>query len=346
VGTIESKCTEMAVGSIAPKDRETTKCTKGHEKREEVSTTDSTDEHGLQKRMATPGEPGLALSFQNPFASELARDSENTSPTRSAIGPANSEDLKLNSYKLKTPPPEAGAALDPRPSTLDAPGLVVGRLQNLKGAELLCQALRLVPEVEIEWAGGDTNWGQSGMKASEYLAGNYPDIFGKRLRWLGQLDRAEVGEKMQAASFLVTPSFLDVFNLTVAEGMEAGLPVICSRAAGAEMLIQDGISGFHFDPAMPEQLAECLKIVAGMSAAEKIKMGQMAQDSVKNLLDGEKIIRLLEESYDNVLKSAVPSRHDPWLGSLLSPMTEPGGIPKPNFVQRALRKAGQILADI
>jgi glycosyltransferase involved in cell wall biosynthesis len=194
--------------------------------------------------------------------------------------------------------------------------------------------------------GGDTDWGQSGIKANEYLAANYPDVFGKRLRWLGQLDRAEVGEKMQAASFLVTPSFLDVFNLTVAEGMEAGLPVICSRAAGAEMLIQDGISGFHFDPAMPEQLAECLKIVAGMSAAEKIKMGQMAQDSVKNLLDGEKIIRLLEESYDNVLKSAVPSRHDPWLGSLLSPMTEPGGIPKPNFVQRALRKAGQILADI
>ena len=93
-------------------------------------------------------------------------------------------------------------------------------------------------------------------------------------------------------------------------------------------------------------MAECLKNVAGMSAAERIKMGQMAQDSVKNLLDGEKIIRLLEESYDNVLKSAVPSRHDPWLGSLLSPMAKPGYIPKPNFVQRALCKAGQILADI
>ena len=67
---------------------------------------------------STEGDSGLRLAsqagavFTNPSINELVRDCENTSLTRSASGPADSEDLKLNSYKLKTPPPEAsGPAL-------------------------------------------------------------------------------------------------------------------------------------------------------------------------------------------------------------------------------------------
>jgi glycosyltransferase involved in cell wall biosynthesis len=64
--------------------------------------TDDEAEAGLR-----PGSRAGAV-FPNPSTSELARDCENTSPNRSAFGPA-SEDLKLNSYKLKTPLPEAPA---------------------------------------------------------------------------------------------------------------------------------------------------------------------------------------------------------------------------------------------
>jgi hypothetical protein len=64
--------------------------------------TDDEAEAGLR-----PGSRAGAV-FPNPSISELARDCENTSPNRSAFGPA-SEDLKLNSYKLKTPRPAAPA---------------------------------------------------------------------------------------------------------------------------------------------------------------------------------------------------------------------------------------------
>jgi glycosyltransferase involved in cell wall biosynthesis len=306
--------------------------------------------------------PSGAL-FSNPFTSELARGSENISPTRSASGPANSEDLKLNSYKLKTPPPEAGAALDSEPSSLDssspatsyslpatAPqalkGLVVGRLQNYKGADLLCKALRLVPGIEMEWVGGDTDWGQSGIKANEYLAANYPDVFGKRLRWLGQLDRAEVSEKMKAAAFLVAPSFLDVFNLTVAEGMEAGLPVVCSRAAGAEMLIEHGHSGLLFDPAKPDELAACLNRIVEMSAVDRNEMGRKAQEAVKALLSEERILNLLEGSYKEVIEKGIPQRIDEWLESLLSPGAGLKAPSQVGFARRVLRKFGRMLTQI
>jgi hypothetical protein len=66
----------------------TTKCTKGHEKGEGISTTDNSDIHGW-------GDAGLCLdkpsgaAFSNPSTSELARDSENISPSRSASAPAD-----------------------------------------------------------------------------------------------------------------------------------------------------------------------------------------------------------------------------------------------------------------
>ena len=373
-------------------------------------TTDDTDRHGWENRRAAPGEPRLALSSQNPFTSELARDCENTSPTRSASGPAGaliapedrisqvgdrgvgsdggnqladsagflegqsqaglqmdnqkgttirtandlracgekSESVVIREIRGQEPSAASHATSNALPATAPQArkGLVVGRLQNLKGAELLCHALRLVPEVEIEWVGGDTDWGQSGLKASEYLAANCPDVFGNRLRWLGRLDRAEVDEKIQSASFLVVPSFLDVFNLTVAEGMEAGLPVICSKAAGAEMLIEHGESGFLFDPAKPEELADCLRIVAGMSIGERLSIGLKAQETVKTLLREERILNLLEDSYREVTKIGSTSRMDEWLESLLSPGAAQKAPPKMGLARRGLRKFSRMLTKI
>ena len=225
-------------------------------------------------------------------------------------------------------------------------GLVVGRLQNWKGAEVLCKALRLVPKIEIEWVGGDTDWCSTGLKASEYLGRNYPDIFGSRLHWIGRLERDQVARKMKVAGFLVVPSVWDVFNLTVAEGMEAGLPVICSRSAGAEMLIENGRSGFLFNPARPEELADSLKLVAGMLAAEKAKMGQNSQEAVKTHLNEEKILNLLEESYSNAIKRGVMTSKEAWLEALLSAGNELAAQPKLNLAQRAIRKAEKILANV
>jgi len=325
-------------------------------------TTDSTDEYGYDAGHCL-GKPSGA-AFSNSFTSELARDSENISPTRSAIGPAGAaEPLRVDAGGLVSDGTEFPKPLDSGPSSLDssspatsnalpatAPqarkGLVVGRLQNWKGAEVLCKALRLAPEIEIEWVGGDTDWVQSGMKASEYLAANYPDVFGKKLHWIGRLDKEQVAVKMRGAGFLVVPSVWDVFNLTVAEGMEAGLPVICSKAAGAEMLIEDGVSGCLFDPAKPEELAGHLKQILVMSALDRNEMEHKAQEALKAHLSEEKILNLLEGSYWDAIKRGVTTSKDAWLASLLSAGPDQVAPPKLNLAQRAIRKAGRILAHV
>jgi poly(glycerol-phosphate) alpha-glucosyltransferase len=64
----------------------------------EAKLTTECTEVGAGQRLA--GQAGAA--FSNPTLSELARECEITLPTRCTSGPADSENLKPNSYKLKT----------------------------------------------------------------------------------------------------------------------------------------------------------------------------------------------------------------------------------------------------
>ena len=68
-------------------------------KRGDFLTTDVTDEHGYQKNQNANAQGTCAgAAFSNPSASALARDSENTSPSRCASGPASS--LPETSYSI------------------------------------------------------------------------------------------------------------------------------------------------------------------------------------------------------------------------------------------------------
>ena len=67
----------------------TTNDTNGHEKVEDLLTTDDTDKHGYQKNQQDNAQGTCAAAaFSNPSTSELARASENTSLTRCVSGPA------------------------------------------------------------------------------------------------------------------------------------------------------------------------------------------------------------------------------------------------------------------
>jgi glycosyltransferase involved in cell wall biosynthesis len=281
-------------------------------------------------------EAGLRLAsqagaaFSNPSISKLARDCENTSLSRSAISPAS---LPATGYSPPATAPEAR-------------GLVVGRLQNWKGAEVLCQALRLVPEIRVEWLGADTNWDGRGTLASEYLARNYPDVWGSRLAWLGQVDRGEVAKKIRDAAFLVVPSLWDVFNLTAAEAMEAGVPVVCSRGAGAEMLIGQGRSGFLFEPGNSRELAECLRLVSSMDANNRGEIACCAKDDVARTMDSARILEMLETSYTATLKKGFCPIADEWLKNLFAPGPRQPSPAPAGLVKRAIRKTGRILRNV
>jgi glycosyltransferase involved in cell wall biosynthesis len=387
-------------GKSEIEDRATTKSTKGYEKGEEVSTTDSTDEHGYDAEHCL-GKPSGAV-FSNSSTSELARVSENTSSTRFASGPAGAlcaddrgiesvggnqladsaeflrsqsqAGLKMDNQKLpnirtandlgapgndfesvtirvisgQEPSVDSHAtSYSPLATAPQAPmGLVVGRLQNWKGAEVLCKALELVEDIHIEWVGRDTPWGNSGETASGYLEKNYPSVWGSKLLWRGSLGHAEAMKKISNAAFLVVPSIWDVFNLTAVEAMTRGVPVICSRNAGAEMLIDHGRSGFLFDQERPEELANSMKQLSVMKIDDRKKFGEYALATLKNLMGEDEVLKILENSYLHAINNDVSTATDAWLASFLSPGAPEATTQTDGLVHRALRKLRRILANV
>jgi glycosyltransferase involved in cell wall biosynthesis len=160
------------------------------------------------------------------------------------------------------------------------------------------------------------------------------------------VDRGEVEKKVQVADFLVVPSIFDVFNLTVAEAMEAGVPVVCSRGAGAEMLIGQGRSGFLFEPENSRELAECLRLVSSMDANNRGEIACCAKDDVARTMDSARILEMLETSYTATVKKGFCPMADKWLKNLFAPGPQQPSPAPAGLVKRVIRKTGRILASI
>ena len=221
--------------------------------------------------------------------------------------------------RLLTPP--GVPLLDSRPSSVDTrpplPGAVFARLQNLKGAEVLCEALRLVPEVSVDWYGRSVpSAGGAGAYAEELME-KFPEVFGKQLLHRGEVTHQEVLTAMGSASFVCVPSLWDVFNLTVIEGMAQGSVVICSKLAGAEMLIEHGRNGFVFDPHDPATLADAMRQCYRLSDDERQRLGRLAIETIKTTFNSEELIRKRIDYYAGISKDFKGLSGDSFLRSLV-----------------------------
>jgi glycosyltransferase involved in cell wall biosynthesis len=62
------------------------------------------------------------------------------------------------------------------------------------------------------------------------------------------------------ARFLIVPSvWFEVSPMVILEAMSHGLPVIASRIGGLAELVEDGVTGFLFEPGNVEDLAKKMK---------------------------------------------------------------------------------------
>ncbi len=177
-------------------------------------------------------------------------------------------------------------------------GIVVGRVQSWKGPETLCQALRVMrsPPV-IRWVGRDTATGAGGTSLEADLRERYPDVWGRRVEWIGPRSREEVRARVETARFVVVPSTWDVFNFTAVEAMGAGRVVICGDGAGAAELITDGENGLVFPSGDYEALADSIASAQGMTESETAAMGRAARETVRALLDPDRVARAHVDGY-------------------------------------------------
>lgn len=180
-------------------------------------------------------------------------------------------------------------AAPPRTAAPEAPAegplrlLYVGRLVPLKGLpgllhELSAWCTRTGMPLDLTLVG-------SGPQEAALRSIPTPDLLTVSVR--GAVPFEQLGEVYGAADLLVFPSLADEWGLVVNEAMACGLPVLGSVHSQAVLeLVEEGRTGWTFDPEEPGELQAAMDRVAGAGRDGIRRMGDAARRRVADLTPG------------------------------------------------------------
>ncbi len=97
-----------------------------------------------------------------------------------------------------------------------------------------------------------------------------------QIHFAGALAGEELVDHYRAADFLILPSEIESFGLVQVEAMACAKPVIVSRVPGCRDVSVDGRHGFHVTPGSADDLADAVRRMLRLPAAERAAMGEAA----------------------------------------------------------------------
>lgn len=174
----------------------------------------------------------------------------------------------------------------------------VGRLSEEKGAQVLVSAWRRMQTAVPLRIVGD----------GPLLERLSREIGNSSLPWVelsGRRTPEEVRSLMFGARFLISPSICyENFPLAVAESFASSVPVIASRLGSMSEIVQDGVTGLHFEAGNAADLAA--KVEWAWTHAEEIQeMGRAARLEFEGKYTGEANYKRLMEIYEMAMAKPV-----------------------------------------
>lgn len=175
------------------------------------------------------------------------------------------------------------------PGGVDRKGaLFVGRLSEEKGIAALLAAWRDL-DVPLRIAGGGP------------LEALVAQVEHAAVTVLGRIPPPAVGREMTEAAFLIIPSiWYEGFPMTIVEAFSRGLPVLCSGIGGMAEIVEDGVTGLHFEPGNPVDLAAKVRWAAEHEG-EMQRMGKRAREIYEQNYTPDINYRLLNGLYRDVI---------------------------------------------
>jgi glycosyltransferase involved in cell wall biosynthesis len=122
-------------------------------------------------------------------------------------------------------------------------------------------------------------------------------------QWLGE--RKDIATLLQHHDALVHPSFFEGLPNAVCEALSCGRPVLLSRVCDHPRLIDEGVTGFMFDPEAPETIADTIYRFAKLSVKARIDMGVNARKFAEKELSLDKYVN----NYTELFTSLVNENH-------------------------------------
>ncbi len=139
--------------------------------------------------------------------------------------------------------------------------LYVGRLDRIKGADVLVRAAGLLaerPQMRVRFVGGEVDADYAaGLRALASEMG-----ISERISWAGVVANDALPWHYAAADLVIVPSYSESFSIVAAEAMACGTPVVASDVPGPASFIEDGVSGRLVSagdaPALAQAICELL----------------------------------------------------------------------------------------
>ena len=128
--------------------------------------------------------------------------------------------------------------------------LFVGRLDRIKGADLLLKAYfeiadQMHPAIpRIIFIGRDCYWNEYGSTFLEYWKNRIPEKYAGAISFLGQVSHDSIRDYFKKATVAVFPSRWEPFGIVCLEALSMGCPVVVSKGTGLEELLGPSLQAF------------------------------------------------------------------------------------------------------
>jgi D-inositol-3-phosphate glycosyltransferase len=148
--------------------------------------------------------------------------------------------------------------------------LFTGRLERLKGVEIVIRALPVLPAAagrpRLLVVGADSG---NGVNEAGAYTGERARLealsqalgVADQVTFLGAIDHAELPLYYSLAEVCAVPSYSESFGLVALEAQACGTPVVASRVGGLAHVVSDGATGFTIPEHDPEIYAQRLAAV-------------------------------------------------------------------------------------
>ncbi|MCK6564373.1 MAG: glycosyltransferase [Dehalococcoidia bacterium] len=176
--------------------------------------------------------------------------------------------------------------------------LWVGRLEKLKGVDILIQALAELDERHFTLlvVGGDERAADLKAELQHQAAASG---LAANVRFVGAVPHDQLPVYYSAADVCVVPSYYESFGLVAVEAMACGTPVVASRVGGLVSSVIDGVTGYLIPWRCPGPFAEKLEVLLH-NPELRANFGAAARRSVERFR-WESVALQVAGVYDRVL---------------------------------------------
>ena len=172
--------------------------------------------------------------------------------------------------------------------------LFVGRIDKTKGTRILLQAWERLPvmyPLHVVGDGPDLQWMEARVRELQL----------SEVIFRGRLSHAAAVETVKGARFTIAPStWYEGFPMCIVESFACGTPVLCSRLGGMSEIVEDHVTGLHFNPGDPQDLAKKVEW-AWNHPLELAWMGRMARLKYETDYNADKNYSLLMDIYEEAI---------------------------------------------